>query len=181
MKRQTKIVLGASLVAAVFLLAPVLVTHLRSNREKDLLNRRPGAATAKFRNRIRGFTQVKVFFHIAEADTPGNQIPSTRKPDLILRGENAAQIERALHFEWRGGTSVWKYHSGSYAGSIFGCTALEFGTDDQTLADLRVGTERGGGLGARLYSPPTYVGDSCLLPESRDFLERKLNRRLTGF
>lgn len=180
MKREVKVVLSVSIVAGVLLLVPVFVARVRAGREAALLNRKPGVATVKFRARIRGFSQIKVFFHVIEADTPGYSAPTTLKPDLVLRGEDAARLVRALHFEWGNGAGVWKVHSGPYASSSFGCTALEFCSPDaRTLADLRVGIEYGGGLGARWYGPPQYIADSWLLPESRDYLTRRLHRDLT--
>lgn len=178
-KREVKVIMGASLIVVAFVLAPIILARVRANREADLLNRKPRSATSRFRNQVRGTTHVNVFFGVPEADTPGNPIPSAAKPNLILRGKDAEQLVRALHFE-RDDSSTWGCWCGPYAGSIFGCTALEFSSNGKVLADLRVGTEYGGGLGARWYAP-RYIGDSRLLPESRDFLEGKFGRRLSGF
>ncbi len=180
MKREVKVVWASSIVAAAVLLIPIVVAHVRANRENDLLNRKSGVATLKFRNRIRSATQIKVFFGVVEADAPGNQISPATKPNLVLRGEDVSRFVRALHFEWGDGSSVWNYYRGPYAGSVCGCTALQFCSGEQTLADLRVGMEGGGDLRTRWYAPPLYIGDSRLLPESREFLERKFNRRLSG-
>ncbi len=180
MKREIKTVLAIGLAAILLLLWPVFLEQARFGRERELMNRKPRLATLKFRQKVAGATEIKVFFDVSETDTPFGSLLAARKPNLVLRGEEAAQLVRALHFEWESGQSLWRVHSGPFAGAIFPVTALEFSADGKTLADLRVGLYGGHRLQSRWYGKADYIGDSRLLIASRDFLERKFGHPLDG-
>ncbi|RYX83184.1 hypothetical protein EON83_15870 [bacterium] len=169
MKRETKVVIGASIAAVGLLLIPMLVAKVRSDREAELMARKPNGATLKFREAIRGVTHINVF-RIIEAGKPGTRIPPIRKPVFVLSGAKAARLVRALHFK----NDMWEPIV-DIPSTRSTCTALEFCSDEKKLADLRVGIWGEKDRGARWYAPPKYIGDSFVLTESRDYLDRQIN------
>lgn len=184
MKRDSKLLIVTTLIAALAAGVPVVVARLRDKQTqahnlhvRALLARPAGKATRELRQVLAACTEVRVWPQAEEWELPSAAAyalltpAKDGPPAFTLRGAELQELIATLHAE-RGGVSKWRPPKPALTGGPMGVTAMEFSTGTNYVASIRA---RHGLI--RWYTPQAHRGDAPLLPESKLYLEHIIRSR----
>ncbi len=128
----------------------------------------PSPATLRFRQVIRGSTEVRLYKNVTETSGPNWDNAQYNlqgiNPVFRLRGEQLNQFVQEME------VNKWRVNDGPQAGSAYaGAFAAEFYNGSKCLAHLRFLP----GM-ARWYGPHNYIGEGQLTAQSWRDLQRRL-------